>query len=729
MRPFEFFRNRRRSRPAASRAVVPSGERLERRALMSASADRLAPRLSPTGTAELPPGVLGYDPSFPMNPTMPPKSDQLLTAPPPGTPPADQLNYDVPLLLARAAASVQLNNAIIAIVDRNGTILGVRVESGVSPLITKNPTNLVFAIDGAVSLARTGAFFGNDTAPLTSRTIQDISQTTMTQREVDSNPDVPDPGGNSTAYGPGFVAPVGIKGHFPPGIMYTPQVDLFQIEGTNRDTYSNATGTRFNVPVKYMPESQYVPPKPFPVQPASPFKGNLVAPASYGQVTGILPTAQSRGIGTLPGGLPIYKNNFLVGGIGVFFPGTTGYATEENSKLNTPLVRDPHKIDLSDAAEFMALVAVGGSSKAGFPIGAVNGAPALPLGFVGEPVGRIDLAGITLDTFGPHGLEGLKNLLNFGATLGAGNPNDGVNYPVDAKNDTFLPGQPLLNGWLVTPHTFPGDNLTVADVEAIVAQGIAEANQVRAQIRLPLNNTARMVFAVSDENGNILGLYRMPDATYFSVQVAVAKARNVAYYDNPALLQPIDQVKGVPAGTAFTARTFRYLALPFFPEGIDIYPPGPFSILTDGGVTHYGTNKGAPLPAKDFQSAQGFAAFNPTANFHDPYNKANQSGVVFFPGSAPLYKDTNGAGLRNQLVGGLGVSGDGVFQDDDVTAVASLAYAPPRTVKRADMVKVKGVRLPFFKFNRNPHVPLNGSFLPLVKISFPAPRLIPRHKS
>ena len=58
-----------------------------------------------------------------------------------------------------------------------------------------------------------------------------------------------------------------------------------------------------------------------------------------------------------------------------------------------------------------------------------------------------------------------------------------------------------------------------------VAQGIAEASQVRAQIRVPFNRYARMVFAVSDENGNILGLYRMPDATYFSIGVAVARSR------------------------------------------------------------------------------------------------------------------------------------------------------------------------------------------------------------
>ena len=155
-------------------------------------------------------------------------------------------------------------------------------------------------------------------------------------------------------------------------------------------------------------------------------------------------------------------------------------------------------------------------------------------------------------------------MLTFGATLGAGNPNDGTNIPVDSANDTLLPGQGVPYGWLVTPHD--GTGLTAADVEAIIARGIAEANQVRAQIRLPFNATAKMVFAVSDENGNILGLYRMPDATYFSIGVAVAKARNVAYFDNPAQLQPIDQIKGVAPGTALTA----HVPLPFptvFPRG------------------------------------------------------------------------------------------------------------------------------------------------------------------
>ena len=64
-------------------------------------------------------------------------------------------------LLDRASAASPNQTAIIAIVDRNGRILGVRVEDGVSSVITSNPALLTFAIDGAVAEARTGAFFGN----------------------------------------------------------------------------------------------------------------------------------------------------------------------------------------------------------------------------------------------------------------------------------------------------------------------------------------------------------------------------------------------------------------------------------------------------------------------------------------------------------------------------------------------------------------------------------------
>jgi len=72
----------------------------------------------------------------------------------------------------------------------------------------------------------------------------------------------------------------------------------------------------------------------------------------------------------------------------------------------------------------------------------------------------------------------------------------------------------------------------------------------------------------------------------------------------------------------------------------------------------------------------------------------NNSGIVFFPGSAGLYK--NGV-----LIGGLGVSGDGVDQDDFVTNAGTKGFEAPDAI-RADQVLIENVRLPYFKFPRNP---------------------------
>src|SRR6185436_5010900 len=133
----------------------------------------------------------------------------------------------------------------IAIVDRGGTILGVRTEQGVLDNIPDLLTR-VFAIDGTVAKARTAAFFASNQAPLTSRTIRSLSQSTILEREVESNPTVPvpiDPGQNpfdssnpiALTFGPGVVAPIGIGGHFPQDIAHTPPVDLFNIELQSRD--------------------------------------------------------------------------------------------------------------------------------------------------------------------------------------------------------------------------------------------------------------------------------------------------------------------------------------------------------------------------------------------------------------------------------------------------------------------------------------------------------------
>ena len=610
-------------------------------------------------------------------------------------PPLTLTTAQVQQLIERAAAATSSDDAIVAIVDRMGNILGVRVENKVSSTITGNTTLLNFSIDGAVAEARTAAFFASNAAPLTSRTIQFISQSTVTQREVDSNPDLTD--NTSPLYGPGYVAPIGVGGHFPPGVSFTPLVDLFGIEHTNRDNFvshpSNGSAPvaltgRFNINPASVPAGQTI-------NPPLSYADTILSAADQKDPTIFHPP--SRGIGTLPGGVPIYEDGILVGGIGVFFPGTTGYASAENSSLGADF--NPSKPDRSLEAEFIAFAAVGGSSAAGFPVGTLGGIAPLP-GF-DLPGGRIDLAGITLDTVGPGGTQGPANQFHYAQAhfaIGMGSPGSGTEKKVDFAGDLYKAGVGVPTGWLVTPHA--GVGISAAQVQQIIDQGIIEAEQTRAQIRLPNGSRTEMTFAVTDKTGAVLGLYRMPDATVFSLDVAVAKARNVAYYDDPAQLVSVDQVPGIPPGASFTARTFRYLAQPRFPEGGDGLPPGPFSSLNDLGIDpNTALNIGAPLPPASYTSVLLYDSLHPGSNFRAPPppvgpSFANRNGVVFFPGSEAIY-------VHGAIVGGLGVSGDGVEQDDFVTAAADAGFGPPAYLT-ADNFFFSGVRLPFLKFPRNP---------------------------
>ena len=156
------------------------------------------------------------------------------------------------------------------------------------------------------------------------------------------------------------------------------------------------------------------------------------------------------------------------------------------------------------------------------------------------------------------------------------------------------------------------------------------------------------------------------DATIFSIDVSVAKARNVVFFSGQNRLH--EDLPQVPMGMAVTNRTISFAAQPFYPAGIDGTAQGPFFPLYVNDVV---------TPCR-----QGGQAPN-----------LNQSGSVFFPGSMPLYK-------IGELVGGFGVSGDGVEQDDLVAAAGATRLASPAI--GADQIVVRGVRLPFLKFPRNP---------------------------
>jgi len=578
---------------------------------------------------------------------------------------------EVTALLDRASAATPSRDAIIAIVDRSGQILGVRTEANVAT------PDLNFAINGAIAKARSAVFFSSDQGVLTSRTVGYLSQSTITQREVEANPSSTD----ESIRGPGFVAAVGVGGQFPPGIINQPLVDLFCIEHSNRVS--------------------------------TVVDGRLIANRqSYGQQVGTAPDETSRGIGTLPGGLPVYRanSNKLIAGIGAFFPGPFGFASFEQgfvpvaaqtqqARVNAPRVLE------SELIVFQTLFVPGRIGNVARP--GITGVPQSIITRAGNLSGkplkqqiiqinaaaRINLGGIALQSFGPKaGPLGVQALFNLASRLGPGAVN-GTNQPVTAGGATALDGMAQPFGWLVAPKN--GSVLTAADVARIINQGIAQAEKTRAQIRIP-TTYSRLFFAVSDLNGDLLGLYGMPDTLCDALDVAPAKARNSVYYASPDL-QVQDRLPGIPLGTAFTTRTFRYLAVPRYPSGNNNAAPGIWSILNEPGIDpKTGYNIGAPKAASSFQTVLGFDSFNPGRNFRAPFSvipKENQNGTIFFPGSSALFKN-------GQLAGGYGSSGDGVDQDDVGAFYGAVRYAPP-VAKRADQFIFRGIRLPYIKFSRN----------------------------
>jgi uncharacterized protein GlcG (DUF336 family) len=467
---------------------------------------------------------------------------------------------EVQSIATAAAASVNVP-LVIAISDRRGVILAVYQTTGAPTTAISNFGNVVPADEEAAALARTTAFFSNDQAPLSSRTVRFISSI-----------------------------------HFAPGIINTASGPLYGIENTNRGCSFNTT---------YL-AGQSLPPSGL-LHSAGP---------GLGIQTGKPDILDSDSTAVNPGGVPIFKNNRVAGGIGVV------------AASSTP--------NYNAVVEYAG---VAGTIGNGF-------APTVPY------PGAIILGGFTLpfvdQTTLPSGISTGTGAGSF--TLGP-NPGSGA----------------APEGDLITEHGSSFANgLTLTQVQTIVQQAIATGNLTRAAIRLPVGSRARFVIAVADLDGSLLALYRMPDATVFSVDVAVAKSRNVIYFSGQ---NATADLPGVPLGTAVTNRTIGFAAQPLFPSGIDGTPPGPFF----------------PLFQKDLA--------NPCTQGSQPAT-ANQSGVVFFPGSLPLY-------LNGQLIGGLGVSGDGVDQDDYDAAGGAAGFAAPTAIQ-ADQIVIDNVRLPYQKFPRNP---------------------------
>jgi uncharacterized protein YceK len=82
---------------------------------------------------------------------------------------------DVQNIVQAAAEAADATTMVIAVVDRGGSVLAVYREPGAGANATGNFGASVNVNDLAVALARTAAYFSNDQAPLSSRTVRFIS--------------------------------------------------------------------------------------------------------------------------------------------------------------------------------------------------------------------------------------------------------------------------------------------------------------------------------------------------------------------------------------------------------------------------------------------------------------------------------------------------------------------------------------------------------------------------
>jgi len=407
---------------------------------------------------------------------------------------------------------------------------------------------------------------------------------------------------------------------------------------------------------------------------------DLSARASDGLIG---PKRSPLGLAADPGGFPLYKNGVVVGGIGVIadgvygldtnvldidsdvdeaiaLAGTVGFAAPDSIRANR-ITADGTALRYTDV-DYSQIGNVAGASYAGtagalVPVtGYYSGAGLL----AGATYGT-EASGVRASTTAEF-----ANRDAFVLTNGAG-----VNrYPVRAATDA---------GDVTTP-------LTAAEARTILEEAFTVMSRARAQIRQPLDSRAQVTISLVDTRGSVLGIVRSPDAPIFGIDVSLQKARTANFFSGrfaaTDLLAASGEVPQFVARTrtflgdpnalggafGFANRSVGNLARPYFPDGEVGQPNGPLSrpisqfnpfstglqsALVIGNLgQHLGFVTGASGTdtPRACTTLPGVAGGNPRL----------ANGIQIFPGAVPVYR--NGA-----LVGAIGVSGDGIDQDDMIS--------------------------------------------------------------
>jgi uncharacterized protein GlcG (DUF336 family) len=240
-------------------------------------------------------------------------------------------------------------------------------------------------------------------------------------------------------------------------------------------------------------------------------------------------------------------------------------------------------------------------------------------------------------------------------------------------------------------------------------------SRARAQIRQPLDSRAQVSVSVVDTHGEILGIVRSPDAPIFGTDVSLQKARTASFFSNSVAASDLlgnpdgdvaafvgrvrtflNDPNALTGTVAFADRSGGNLSRPYFPDGELGRPNGPLSRPIED-FNPFATGLQSALI---FLNLGQHLAFVTGASVTDtpmrctstpdavPGQNRLENGIQIFPGSVPIYRG-------NQLIGGLGVSGDGIDQDDMISflglhnagqRIGSIGNAPK--AMRADNVVV-----------------------------------------
>lgn len=380
-----------------------------------------------------------------------------------------------------------------------------------------------------------------------------------------------------------------------------------------------------------------------------------------------------------PGSAPIYKNGIAAGGVGIEGDGLYSIDLDASDNDQSP-------------EEIIAVAA-----SLGYEAPAAIRGDQIVVDGVRLPFVNAAQTGGTAPAFGSLP----------GAVL--------ADFPIRAAAASKF--SPLTLGGIpgrIDPRYFPfkdgainnAQRLTAADVNKIITQAAQQAYRTRAAIRVPTGSPAEVNIAVVDLTGAVIGLFSTQDAPIFGFDVSAQKARTAAFFSSSSAgtqlrtaeagrfakfvdAAAVDGLK-MDGSIAFSDRANGFLSRPFFPDGIDGTQNGPFSKPISVWSPF---NNGLQIALVRSALVRVLSGLPVTSCSAIP---ALPNGFQIFAGSVPLYK--NGV-----LVGAIGVSGDGIDQDDIIAATGSVGFEAPEAI-RADQIFVRGVRLPWVKFPRHPNL-------------------------